>query len=140
MLTFTPMSSLASPKFPSGARIRALVLAYFRATPPCVHQSAEALHVISLAHFLSAVSARRLDVYEEQQEPAASWPSLRSPCSRKSVSCRSLSCNRSSVSLNTLAAESDDDELLPSPVQARSSAFSSREVRLSVSQSLWAAG
>lgn len=89
------------------------------------------------------LSARRLDVYEEQQE-VVGWPARRSPSTRRSVSCRSLSCNRSSVSLNTLAADSDDDELLPSPVQARSSAFSSREVRPRVSASLgpgpWALG
>lgn len=81
------------------------------------------------------VSARRLDVYEDQSELVGCSTTLRSRCSRKSLSCRSLSCNQSSLSLNTLGAESDDDdddEQLPSPVQARTSAFSSRVVRLSL--------
>ncbi|XP_011618230.1 phospholipid-transporting ATPase VD isoform X1 [Takifugu rubripes] len=72
-------------------------------------------------------NARRLDVYEDQSELVGCSTTLRSRCSRKSLSCRSLSCNQSSLSLNTLGAESDDDdEQLPSPVQARTSAFSSR--------------
>lgn len=78
------------------------------------------------------VSARRLDVYEDQSELVGCSTTLRSRCSRKSLSCRSLSCNQSSLSLNTLGAESDDDEQLPSPAQARTSAFSSRVVRLSL--------
>lgn len=91
------------------------------------------------------VSARRLDVYEEQCELVGCSTTLRSRCSRKSLSCRSLSCNQSSLSLNTLGAESDDDddEQLPSPVQARTSAFSSRVVRffyfeISVLKIVWA--
>ncbi|XP_051504011.1 phospholipid-transporting ATPase VD-like isoform X3 [Myxocyprinus asiaticus] len=56
-------------------------------------------------HHENAVS---LEQYEEQTCGDAD-PSLtlRSCSSRKSVSCKSLSCNRSSVSLNTLTAESD---------------------------------
>lgn len=78
------------------------------------------------------MSARRLDVYEDQSELVGCSTTLRSRCSRKSLSCRSLSCNQSSLSLNTLGAESEDDEQLPSPTQARTSAFSSRVVRLSL--------
>lgn len=79
------------------------------------------------------VSARRLDVYEEQSEAVGCSVTLRSRCSRKSLSCRSLSCNQSSVSLNTLTAESDEEEQLPNP---RTSAFSSRVVRHCLSLSL----
>lgn len=90
------------------------------------------------------VSARRLDVYEEHCELVGCSTTLRSRCSRKSLSCRSLSCNQSSLSLNTLGAESDDDdEQLPSPVHDRTSAFSSRVVRdsyfeISVLKIVWA--
>uniref|UniRef100_H3BZX2 Phospholipid-transporting ATPase n=1 Tax=Tetraodon nigroviridis TaxID=99883 RepID=H3BZX2_TETNG len=70
-------------------------------------------------------NARRLDVYEEECDPVGCSQTLRSRCSRKSLSCRSLSCNKSFVSLNTLGAESDDEQL-PSPTHARTSAFSSR--------------
>lgn len=85
------------------------------------------------------MSARRLDVYEQQSETVGCSGTLRSRCSRKSLSCRSLSCNQSSVSLNPLGAESDDNEQLPSPNQARTSAFSSRVVKLSLSLCLPAA-
>lgn len=82
------------------------------------------------------VAARRLDVYEEECDTVGCSVTLRSRCSRKSHNCRSLSCNRSSVSLNTLGAESDDEQL-PSPTHARTSAFSSRVVRHSHTLSLF---
>lgn len=78
--------------------------------------------------FICLVAARRLDVYEEECDTVGCSVTLRSRCSRKSLSCRSLSCNRSSVSLNTLGAEWDDVQL-SSPTHARTSAFSSRVVR-----------
>lgn len=84
---------------------------------------------VPLSSRVCLVSARRLDVYEDQSELVGCSTTLRSRCSRKSLSCRSLSCNQSSLSLNILGAESDDDEQLPSPIQARTSAFSSRVVR-----------
>ncbi|XP_068195693.1 phospholipid-transporting ATPase VD isoform X2 [Antennarius striatus] len=73
-------------------------------------------------------NAHRLKVYEEERTEATSHSvTLRSGCSRKSLSCRSLSCNRSSVSLNTLTAESEEEEgRLSSHIQPRTSAFSSR--------------
>ncbi|XP_043111490.1 probable phospholipid-transporting ATPase VD isoform X2 [Puntigrus tetrazona] len=56
-------------------------------------------------HHENAVS---LEQYEEQGCLDADHSlTLRSRTSRKSLSCKSLSCNRSSVSLNTLTAESD---------------------------------
>lgn len=77
------------------------------------------------------VSARRLQVYEaEKSELAAHSLTLKSGCSRKSLSCRSLSCNRSSVSLHTLTAEVEDEEQLCNQAQARTSAFCSRVVSL----------
>uniref|UniRef100_A0A8C4HAV4 Phospholipid-transporting ATPase n=1 Tax=Dicentrarchus labrax TaxID=13489 RepID=A0A8C4HAV4_DICLA len=52
-------------------------------------------------------NARRLEVYEAERNDAAGQSvTLKSGCSRKSLSCRSLSCNRSSVSLHTLTADS----------------------------------
>lgn len=78
------------------------------------------------------VSARRLEVYEaEKDEAGARSMTLRSGCSRKSLSCRSLSCNCSSVSLNALTAESEEEEQQSNHVQARTSAFCSRVVSLS---------
>uniref|UniRef100_A0A674P435 Phospholipid-transporting ATPase n=1 Tax=Takifugu rubripes TaxID=31033 RepID=A0A674P435_TAKRU len=58
-------------------------------------------------------NARRLDVYEDQSELVGCSTTLRSRCSRKSLSCRSLSCNQSSLSLNTLGADPDGETLLP---------------------------
>ncbi|XP_028994820.1 probable phospholipid-transporting ATPase VD isoform X2 [Betta splendens] len=55
-------------------------------------------------------NARRLDVYEEEANAAGPSMTLRSGCSGKSRSCRSLSCTRSSVSLHTLTAESEEEE------------------------------
>uniref|UniRef100_A0AAY4CDE5 Phospholipid-transporting ATPase n=1 Tax=Denticeps clupeoides TaxID=299321 RepID=A0AAY4CDE5_9TELE len=51
-------------------------------------------------------NAQWLEQYEEQDTHSRPH-TLRSRCSRKSLSCRSLSCNRSSVSLHTLASQSD---------------------------------
>uniref|UniRef100_A0A3Q3ESI0 Phospholipid-transporting ATPase n=1 Tax=Labrus bergylta TaxID=56723 RepID=A0A3Q3ESI0_9LABR len=57
-------------------------------------------------------NARRLEVYEtEKNEAAGHSVTLKSGCSRKSLSCRSLSCNRSSVSLHTLTNENDTPTL-----------------------------
>ncbi|XP_073339393.1 phospholipid-transporting ATPase VD [Pagrus major] len=72
-------------------------------------------------------NAQRLEVYEaEENEAAGRSVTLKSGCSRKSLSCRSLSCNRSSVSLHTLTAESEDEDRLSNHIQARTSAFCSR--------------
>ncbi|CAB1451863.1 unnamed protein product [Pleuronectes platessa] len=73
-------------------------------------------------------NARRLEVYEAEKNKAADHSvTLRSGCSAKSRSCRSLSCNRSSVSLHTLTADSEEeDEQLSNQIQARTSAFCSR--------------
>uniref|UniRef100_A0A8C6S4T8 Phospholipid-transporting ATPase n=1 Tax=Neogobius melanostomus TaxID=47308 RepID=A0A8C6S4T8_9GOBI len=55
-------------------------------------------------------NGRRLEVYSAEKEETrrcslTPWSSSR----RKSLSCRSLSCNRSSVSLNTLTAEEEEE-------------------------------
>ncbi|XP_078145791.1 phospholipid-transporting ATPase VD [Centroberyx gerrardi] len=73
-------------------------------------------------------NARRLQVYEpEENEVAGRSLTLKSGCSAKSLSCRSLSCNHSSVSLHTLTAESEEEEDgLPGHTQPRTSAFCSR--------------
>ncbi|KAM4723867.1 phospholipid-transporting ATPase VD isoform 1-T2 [Anableps anableps] len=73
-------------------------------------------------------NARRLEVYEaEQNEAACLTVTLKSACSGKSMSCRSLSCNRSSVSLHTLTAESPEEEdQLSNHATARTGAFCSR--------------
>ncbi|XP_059208889.1 probable phospholipid-transporting ATPase VD [Centropristis striata] len=73
-------------------------------------------------------NARRLEVYEaEKSEAAARSVTLKSGCSGKSLSCRSLSCKHSSVSLHTLTAESEDEDDPPSNhSQPRTSAFCSR--------------
>ncbi|XP_042243746.1 probable phospholipid-transporting ATPase VD [Thunnus maccoyii] len=73
-------------------------------------------------------NARRLEVYEaEKNEAAGRSMTLKSGCSGKSLSCRSLSCNRSSVSLHTLTAESEEEEdQLSNHIQPRTSAFCSR--------------
>ncbi|XP_034051508.1 probable phospholipid-transporting ATPase VD [Thalassophryne amazonica] len=71
-------------------------------------------------------NARRLEVYEAEARSVT----LRSGCSSKSLSCRSLSCNRSSESLHTLAAESEpDQEPLSTHIQPRTSAFCSRTAK-----------
>ncbi|XP_047202122.1 probable phospholipid-transporting ATPase VD isoform X2 [Girardinichthys multiradiatus] len=73
-------------------------------------------------------NARRLQVYEaEQNEAAGRTVTLKSACSGKSLSCRSLSCNRSSVSLHTLTAESSEEEdQLSGHAAVRTGAFCSR--------------
>lgn len=70
-------------------------------------------------------------MYEEKQNRMAGQSAtLKSACTGKSLSCRSLSCNRSSVSLHTLTAESEeDDDQLSSHIQPRTSVFCSRMVR-----------
>lgn len=56
-------------------------------------------------------NGRRLEVYSAEKEEARGCSlSPKSGSRRKSLSCRSLSCNRSSVSLNTLTGESEEDE------------------------------
>ncbi|KAM8737013.1 phospholipid-transporting ATPase VD [Acanthopagrus schlegelii] len=75
-------------------------------------------------------NAQRLEVYEaEENEAAGRSVTLKSGCSRKSLSCRSLSCNRSSVSLHTLTAESEEEDRLSNHIQSRTSAFCSRVAR-----------
>ncbi|XP_034713547.1 probable phospholipid-transporting ATPase VD isoform X1 [Etheostoma cragini] len=75
-------------------------------------------------------NARRLEVYEaEKNEEAGRSLTLKSGCSGKSLSCRSLSCQRSSVSLHTLTAESqeeEEEEQLSNPIHPRTNAFCSR--------------
>ncbi|TMS21341.1 putative phospholipid-transporting ATPase VD [Larimichthys crocea] len=74
-------------------------------------------------------NARRLEVYEAEKNEVAAVDrsvTLKSGCSRKSLSCRSLSCNRSSVSLHTLTAESDEEDQLSNHIHPRTSAFCSR--------------
>ncbi|XP_070834962.1 phospholipid-transporting ATPase VD [Chaetodon trifascialis] len=72
-------------------------------------------------------NGRRLEVYEaEKNEATGRSVTLKSGCSRKSLSCRSLSCNRSSVSLHTLTAESEVEDQLSNHNQPRTSAFCSR--------------
>ncbi|XP_030628223.1 phospholipid-transporting ATPase VD [Chanos chanos] len=71
-------------------------------------------------------NAQSLEQYEEQFGGAADHTlTLRSRSSRKSVSCRSLSCNHSSVSLNTLAAESDSNSFDDTLHRQAQGAFSS---------------
>lgn len=65
----------------------------------------------------------------EKNKAAGRSLTLKSVCSGTPLSCRSLSCNRSSVSLHTLTAECEEDDRPSSPVQARTSAFCSRMVR-----------
>ena len=71
-------------------------------------------------------------MYEaESNEASGRSVTLKSGCSRKSLSCRSLNCNRSSVSLHTLTAETEEEEdQLSGHIQPRTSAFCSRVVRL----------
>lgn len=71
-------------------------------------------------------NARRLEVYEaEKNEAAGRSMTLKSGCSGKSLSCRSLSCNRSNESLHTLTAESAEEQL-SNHIQPRTRAFCSR--------------
>ncbi|XP_063355735.1 probable phospholipid-transporting ATPase VD isoform X2 [Pelmatolapia mariae] len=71
--------------------------------------------------------ARRLEVYEsENTETAVRSVTLKSGYSGKSLSCRSLSCNRSSVSLHTLTAEPMEEDRLSGHIQPRTGAFCSR--------------
>ncbi|KAK9533376.1 hypothetical protein VZT92_008498 [Zoarces viviparus] len=73
-------------------------------------------------------NARRLEVYEaEKMEAAGRSVTLKSGCSGRSLSGRSLSCKHSSVSLHTLTGEEEDEEDQPSNhIQHRTSAFCSR--------------
>uniref|UniRef100_A0A1A8SL41 Phospholipid-transporting ATPase n=1 Tax=Nothobranchius rachovii TaxID=451742 RepID=A0A1A8SL41_9TELE len=72
-------------------------------------------------------NARRLEVYELENESPGRSVTLKSGCSGKSLSCRSLSCNRSSVSLHTLTEEPPEEEdQLSSHATARTGAFCSR--------------
>lgn len=93
--------------------------------------ASDSLHGI-IVDVLLCVSARRLEVYEsENTETAVCSVTLKSGCSGKSLSCRSLSCNRSSVSLHTLTAEPMEEDQLSGHVQPRTGAFCSRMVRFS---------
>ncbi|CAJ1074205.1 probable phospholipid-transporting ATPase VD isoform X2 [Xyrichtys novacula] len=77
-------------------------------------------------------NARRLEVYEaEKTEAGGRSVTLKSGCSGKSLSCRSLSCNRSSVSLHTLTdeAEEEEEDQLTNHIQRKTSAFCSRVAR-----------
>ncbi|KAJ0063122.1 hypothetical protein NL108_012594, partial [Boleophthalmus pectinirostris] len=76
-------------------------------------------------------NGRRLEVYSEDKEEARRCSlSPRASSRRKSLSCRSLSCNRSSVSLNTLTADSEEEEELSCASLRRPSAFYSQMVCL----------
>ncbi|XP_051941626.1 probable phospholipid-transporting ATPase VD [Hippocampus zosterae] len=69
----------------------------------------------------------RLEMYEAKENEAAGCSvTLKSACRGKSLSCRSLSCNRSSLSLHTLAAESEEDRQLSNDFLPLTSAFCSR--------------
>uniref|UniRef100_A0A8C2DF44 Phospholipid-transporting ATPase n=1 Tax=Cyprinus carpio TaxID=7962 RepID=A0A8C2DF44_CYPCA len=71
-----------------------------------------------------------LERYEEQGCGDADHSlTLRSRTSGKSLSCKSLSCNRSSVSLNTLTAESDTHSVHDTLRRHTPGAFSSTMVR-----------
>ncbi|XP_037550714.1 probable phospholipid-transporting ATPase VD [Nematolebias whitei] len=73
-------------------------------------------------------NARRLEVYEaEPNEETNRTVTLKSGFSGKSLSCRSVNCNRSSVSLHTLTAESmEEEDQLSNHVPARAGVFCSR--------------
>ncbi|XP_072313283.1 phospholipid-transporting ATPase VD isoform X2 [Eucyclogobius newberryi] len=70
-------------------------------------------------------NGRRLQVYSAEKEEAQRCSlTPRSGSRRKSLSCRSLSCNRSSVSLNNLTDDSEEEEeRLSCTSQRRPSAF-----------------
>ncbi|XP_067351598.1 probable phospholipid-transporting ATPase VD isoform X2 [Channa argus] len=72
-------------------------------------------------------NAQRLEIYEREKNKAAGRSvTLKSGCSGKSLSCRSLSCTRSSVSLHTLTAESEEEEeKMSNYIQCRTNAFAS---------------
>ncbi|XP_056281813.1 probable phospholipid-transporting ATPase VD isoform X3 [Pseudoliparis swirei] len=75
-------------------------------------------------------NARRLQVYEsEKMEAAGRSVTLKSSCSGKSLSCRSVSCRHSAVSLHTLTAEEEEEEEEDEEedhIWTRTSAFCSR--------------
>uniref|UniRef100_A0AAV2JJ38 Phospholipid-transporting ATPase n=1 Tax=Knipowitschia caucasica TaxID=637954 RepID=A0AAV2JJ38_KNICA len=73
-------------------------------------------------------NGRRLELYTgEKEEGQRCSLTPRSGSRRKSLSCRSISCNRSSVSLDTLTAQSEEEEeeQLSYASQHQPSAFSS---------------
>lgn len=83
--------------------------------------------LIMFVFFSSAIS---LEQYEAQGCGDADHSlTLRSRASKKSLSCKSLSCNRSSVSLNTLTAESDTHSVHDTLRRHTPGAFSSTIVR-----------
>nr|XP_055025598.1 probable phospholipid-transporting ATPase VD isoform X2 [Misgurnus anguillicaudatus] len=70
-------------------------------------------------------NAISLEQYEEQEcGDVDRSHTLRSRSSKKSLSCKSLNCNRSSVSLNTLTAESDTHSVLDTLHRRTLGAFS----------------
>uniref|UniRef100_A0A3Q1IQY6 Phospholipid-transporting ATPase n=1 Tax=Anabas testudineus TaxID=64144 RepID=A0A3Q1IQY6_ANATE len=72
-------------------------------------------------------NAQRLEVYEVENEAVGRSVTLKSGCSGKSLSCRSLSCTHSSVSLHTLTAESEEEgDAMATHILPRTSAFCSR--------------
>ncbi|KAK2825809.1 hypothetical protein Q5P01_020023 [Channa striata] len=73
-------------------------------------------------------NAQRLEIYEVEKNKAAGHSvTLKSGTSGKSLSCRSLSCTRSSVSLHTLTAESEEEEeQMSNHIQCSTNAFASR--------------
>ncbi|XP_077396003.1 phospholipid-transporting ATPase VD isoform X2 [Festucalex cinctus] len=74
-------------------------------------------------------NGRRLEMYEAEKNETAGCSGTRKSACRgtgKSLSCRSLSCNRSSVSLHTLTAESEEDEQLSNHFLPGTSSFCSR--------------
>ncbi|XP_055086897.1 probable phospholipid-transporting ATPase VD [Periophthalmus magnuspinnatus] len=74
-------------------------------------------------------NGRRLEVYSADKEEAGRCSlTPRSSSRRKSLSCRSLSCNHSSVSLNTLTADSEEEEELSCTSQCRPSALAKEVV------------
>ncbi|XP_061651699.1 probable phospholipid-transporting ATPase VD isoform X4 [Phyllopteryx taeniolatus] len=69
----------------------------------------------------------RLEMYEAEKNEATDCSvTLKSTCRGKSLSCRSLSCNRRSVSLHTLTAESEEEEQLSNHFLPRTTAFYSQ--------------
>ncbi|XP_068451591.1 phospholipid-transporting ATPase VD [Clinocottus analis] len=75
-------------------------------------------------------NARRLEVYEtEKMEAAGRSVTLKSGCSGKSLSCRSLSRKHSSASAHTLTVEDEEEEQLSDHIQPRTSAFCSRVMK-----------
>uniref|UniRef100_A0A3P8YCR5 Phospholipid-transporting ATPase n=1 Tax=Esox lucius TaxID=8010 RepID=A0A3P8YCR5_ESOLU len=70
-------------------------------------------------------NARRLEVYEQEDEAMGRSQTLKSRTSAKSLSCKSLSCNRSSLSLQTLTGYPEEEQEPPSPTLHQQSPFSS---------------